>query len=57
MLTDDVGRRPYLKVVLLVMTGNEIRVMEGNAVVGVRTEEKRLRRFCSSRRRTHVGPE
>ena len=57
MLTDDVGRRSYLKVVLLVITRDEVRVIEGDAVVRVRAEEQRLRWFSTSFCRSNVGPQ
>ena len=57
MLTDDVGRSSYLKIVLLVITRDEIRVIEGDAVVGVRAEEQRLRWFSTCLGCRHVGPQ
>src|ERR1051325_1821340 len=57
MLTDDVGWRAHLEVVLLVITRHEIRVIEGNAIVGVGAEEQRLRGFSTSLCRGHIGPQ
>jgi hypothetical protein len=57
MLTDDVGRRAYLKIVLLVITGDKIRVIEGDAVVRIRAEEQRLRWFSARLGRSDVGPQ
>src|SRR5262249_10557715 len=57
VLADDVGWRAYLEVVLFVNAGSEVGVIVRDAVVRVRSEEKRFRRFCSGLRRSNVGPE
>src|SRR6185369_13905391 len=57
MLTDDVGRRAYLEIVLFVNTRSEVSVIVRDAVVRVRAEEEGFRRFCSGLRRSNVGPE
>src|SRR6185503_1345483 len=57
MLADDIGRRAHLKIVLHVNARDEVGVMERNAVVGVRAEEERFRRFRSGLGWTNVGPE
>src|SRR4030095_15321188 len=57
MLADDIGRRAHLKVVLYVNARDEVGVMERNAVVGIRAEEKRLRWLLSGLGVSKVGPE
>src|SRR5215216_2566009 len=57
MLTDDVGRRVYLKIVLRVKVRDEVSVVIRDAVVGVRTEEKRFRRFRAVFDSSNVRPE
>src|SRR6185503_1610744 len=57
MLADDIGRRAHLKVVLDVNARDEVGVMERNAVVGVRAEEKRLRWLLPGLGLKSVGPE
>ena len=56
MLADDIGRRAHLKVVLNVNARDEVGVVERNAVVGVRAEEKRFRRLLSGLSLNNVVP-
>src|SRR5687768_14995461 len=56
VLADDVGWRADLKIVQLVITGHQIRVIEGDAVVGVSAEEERLRWSGAGPRGVYIVP-
>ncbi len=57
MLANDVRWRADLKVVQLVVTGHQISVVEGYAIVCVRAEEERFGWLSSRLCRSHIRPE
>src|SRR6185369_1446722 len=57
VLSNDVGRCAYLKIILFVNSGNKISVIVSDAIVGVRAEEEWFRRLGSSDCWCHIRPQ